>query len=245
MKKKNTAIFLAALILLSSLCGCGVESAVEENTDPYAGTWYFAKTGVECCFQEGKIYQDDLHSKEGQTLMGIYTQAEDHIEANLVGMGGVHIPHGLYLVARDDGAVLCDSATGDGTVYFYQDALAALSAVEAAQVSTSPLPDPAPTPNSALPLLPLETGADTTDADQGADRSMSGVSNDGPESTTAPAQDTAPTSQTERSNGSTVWVSKTGSKYHSDPNCSGMKSPSQLSRTEAESQGYTPCKRCY
>lgn len=29
MKKKNAAIFLAVLILLASLCGCGVESAVE------------------------------------------------------------------------------------------------------------------------------------------------------------------------------------------------------------------------
>lgn len=244
IRKRSASLLLIGLALLLSLCSCAGERAAEDAA-AYEGTWYFAKTGVACCFQEGKIYQDDLHAKEGQTLMGIYTQAEDHIEANLAGVGGVHIPHSLYLVPREDGAILCDNATGDGTVYFYQDALAALAAVEMAQASASALPDPTPAPSSVLPLLPLETGADTTNAGQGTDRSISGVSNDGPESTTAPAQDTAPTSQTERSNGSTVWVSQTGSKYHSDPSCSGMKNPSQISRTEAEGKGYTPCKRCY
>lgn len=237
MRQKNAAIFLAFLVLLASLFGCGAEPTAQEDAEPYAGTWYFAKTGVECCFQDGKIYQDDLHSDEGQTLMGVYTQKEDHIEANLVGVGGVHIPHSLYRVAREDGDVLCDSADGNGTVYFYQDALAALSAVEAAQASVSPLPDPTPAPDSVLPLLPLET--DTVDEGQGTDRSTTGVPDDEPSPTAEPA------SQPERFAGSTVWVSQTGSKYHSNPSCSGMKNPSQLSRTEAESQGYTPCKRCY
>lgn len=241
MKKRYT-ILLAGLVLLLSLFGCAGQHAAQEDATGYEGTWYFAKTGVECCFQEGKIYQDDLHSKEGQTLMGVYAQAEDHIEANLVGVGGVHIPHGLYLVTRDDGAVLCDSATGDGTIYFYQDALAALSALDAVQPSAPP----DPTPGSVLPLMPLDTEAEAIDESGPTDRFVASAPPSEPQSATAaPAQTAAPSSPAERSNGSTVWVSKTGSKYHSDPNCSGMKSPSQLSRAEAEGRGYTPCKRCY
>ena len=39
-----------------------------------------------------------------------------------------------------------------------------------------------------------------------------------------------------------VYWTKSGKKYHSDPNCSGMKSP--ISGTIKESQR-TPCSKCY
>lgn len=42
-----------------------------------------------------------------------------------------------------------------------------------------------------------------------------------------------------------VWISRTGSKYHSNSSCSGMKNPSQVSINRAENMGLTPCKRCY
>ncbi len=42
-----------------------------------------------------------------------------------------------------------------------------------------------------------------------------------------------------------VWIPKTGSKYHSDPDCSNMKDPSQVSLSQAESLGCTPCKKCW
>lgn len=35
-----------------------------------------------------------------------------------------------------------------------------------------------------------------------------------------------------------------GSKYHCDPSCSNIQDPVELTRDEAEAQGYTPCKRC-
>lgn len=238
MKKRNACLLLAALVLLVSLFGCAGAGTAQEDAVSFEGTWYFAKNGVACCIQDGKIYQDDLHAKEGQSLLGVYTQEEDHIVANLVGVGGVHIPHELYLVSREDGAVLCDSAAGDGAVYFYQDALTALAAVEAAP---SPAPSDAAS-GSVLPLLPLEAGPQPTDGDAPAERFAA--------PSAAPASDVpspspSPIPPAERSSGSTVWVSQTGSKYHADPGCSGMKDPSQFSRSEAESQGYTPCKRCY
>lgn len=42
-----------------------------------------------------------------------------------------------------------------------------------------------------------------------------------------------------------VWIPKSGSKYHSDPECSNMKDPSQVSLSQAESLGYTPSKKCW
>ena len=42
-----------------------------------------------------------------------------------------------------------------------------------------------------------------------------------------------------------VWVSNTGSKYHSNPNCSGMRNPVQRKLSEAKSMGLSPCSKCY
>lgn len=42
-----------------------------------------------------------------------------------------------------------------------------------------------------------------------------------------------------------VWVPSSGSKYHSRSSCSGMKNPSEVTLSKAESMGYTPCKRCH
>ncbi|MFR8171204.1 MAG: hypothetical protein ACLU9Q_10335 [Marvinbryantia sp.] len=42
-----------------------------------------------------------------------------------------------------------------------------------------------------------------------------------------------------------VWIPSSGSKYHRKSTCSGMDSPREVSRAEAEQMGYEPCKRCY
>lgn len=46
-------------------------------------------------------------------------------------------------------------------------------------------------------------------------------------------------------NEQTVYISKTGSKYHSNPNCSNMKNPTSVSLDEAQSKGLEPCKKCW
>lgn len=61
------------------------------------------------------------------------------------------------------------------------------------------------------------------------------------------------TSSTEQNNtndnqvasGKMVWIPKSGSKYHSNSGCSNMKNPSQVTKEEAESRGYEPCKKCW
>ena len=43
-----------------------------------------------------------------------------------------------------------------------------------------------------------------------------------------------------------VWIpTKGGKKYHAVPSCSNMKDPSKVTKDEAESRGFTPCKRCH
>ena len=43
-----------------------------------------------------------------------------------------------------------------------------------------------------------------------------------------------------------VWIpTKGGTKYHSRSNCSNMDDPEQVTQSEAERRGFTPCKRCH
>ena len=51
--------------------------------------------------------------------------------------------------------------------------------------------------------------------------------------------------QASNENETYVYVSSSGSKYHSNSSCSNMKNPSKITKTEAESRGLSPCKKCY
>ena len=42
-----------------------------------------------------------------------------------------------------------------------------------------------------------------------------------------------------------VWISGSGKKYHSNPNCSKMRSPIQMDLLKAIEKGYEPCGKCY
>ena len=42
-----------------------------------------------------------------------------------------------------------------------------------------------------------------------------------------------------------VWIPQSGKKYHSKSSCSNMSDPTKVTVSEAESRGYTKCKRCY
>ena len=47
------------------------------------------------------------------------------------------------------------------------------------------------------------------------------------------------------SNSKMVWIPQSGSKYHSNSDCSNMKNPTKVTIEEAIKQGYEPCKRCH
>lgn len=42
-----------------------------------------------------------------------------------------------------------------------------------------------------------------------------------------------------------VWIPESGTKYHSDPDCSGMINPTEVTLEEAIAMGYEACKRCH
>lgn len=42
-----------------------------------------------------------------------------------------------------------------------------------------------------------------------------------------------------------VWIPETGSKYHRSSGCSNMKNPTKVTLQDAQSRGYTACKKCY
>lgn len=42
-----------------------------------------------------------------------------------------------------------------------------------------------------------------------------------------------------------VWIPASGKRYHSNSSCSGMDSPTQVTISEAQALGFTPCGRCY
>lgn len=58
-------------------------------------------------------------------------------------------------------------------------------------------------------------------------------------------QNTSTPTPTPEANGQTVYVSRTGSKYHSNPNCSNMKNPNSMTMEEAQAKGLEACKKCY
>ena len=46
--------------------------------------------------------------------------------------------------------------------------------------------------------------------------------------------------------GTMVWIPTNGGrKYHAKDSCSGMIDPVQVTVSEAQRQGYEPCRRCY
>lgn len=230
MRKRKWLSLLAIVLTLACLAGCG---NLESQTSPdplaaYDGTWYMAQSGVACQFGEGKIYRDDLESREGQTLSGVYREVDGRVEANLTGVGGVDTPRPLYIVETDAGQALCDSADGTGTIYFYRDAVAVLALLEEREAAAETAAASRGLPDLTLP--------DDTQEPDGSSPADVAALEDG---TSEPGGGETIT------RGSGVWIPKSGSKYHSIATCSGMKDPTQVTKEEAERRGYTPCKRCH
>ena len=88
-----------------------------------------------------------------------------------------------------------------------------------------------------------ENPGGTEEGTSGSEDNSGSSSQDPDEPTQGESSDSSdddPNSKTE-----TVWISATGSKYHSKPDCSGMKNPKEISLEEAESKNLEPCKKCH
>ena len=66
-------------------------------------------------------------------------------------------------------------------------------------------------------------------------------------STSSSSSSTSSSSSSNDSGGGMVWLSATGSKYHSIPDCGNMNpnNARQVSRSSAEARGYDACSKCW
>lgn len=66
-------------------------------------------------------------------------------------------------------------------------------------------------------------------------------------SSTSSSSNTSGSSSSNDSGGGMVWLSATGSKYHSISDCGNMNpnNARQVSRSSAEAQGYDACSKCW
>lgn len=120
------------------------------------------------------------------------------------------------------------------------------------EAASAPMQEEAPsesTPASEAPAAaaPSEPAQDTTAPDSTASGSPAVVPAPVPVPTPAPAESssTAETIEEPEPQEAMVWVTATGSKYHSRPNCGNTKSSSQVPISRAIAMGLEPCKRCY
>lgn len=63
--------------------------------------------------------------------------------------------------------------------------------------------------------------------------------------TSTPTTEQDNTNDNQAASGDMVWIPNSGSKYHSRSGCSNMKNPRQVTKQEAENEGYEPCKKCW
>lgn len=120
------------------------------------------------------------------------------------------------------------------------------------EAASAPMQEEAPsesTPASKAPAAaaPSEPAQDATAPDSTASGSPAVVPAPVPVPTPAPAESSSveETIEEPEPQEAMVWVTATGSKYHSRPNCGNTKSSSQVPISRAIAMGLEPCKRCY
>ncbi len=101
----------------------------------------------------------------------------------------------------------------------------------------TPTADPTETPT---PEPTIEAAAEETVETQAAEETQPAVTAEEPQVTEAPQE-------SDPYGGQLVWISETGSKYHNKNNCGRMNPDRayQMTRENAEAQGYEPCKKCF
>ena len=118
-----------------------------------------------------------------------------------------------------------------------------VSVTAAPTKKATPTATPTPTADPTETLTPeptIEAAAEETVETQAAEESQPAVTAEEPQVTEAPQE-------SDPYGGQLVWISETGSKYHNKNNCGRMNPDRayQMTRENAEAQGYEPCKKCF
>lgn len=110
-------------------------------------------------------------------------------------------------------------------------------------------PSPSPSPEEPEPVQetpPANTPSVPEPEDPSALASVPPVSSVAPSVPAAPEpNEPEPSVSQAAEQVAMVWISGSGKKYHSNPNCSNMKNPQQVSIDEAIAAGRTACSKCY
>lgn len=104
--------------------------------------------------------------------------------------------------------------------------------------TTGPSPEQTQAPVTTTPTASDGEGQADVQGPSGSGGEGTGGGWDSEPSGTQPVPSDAPS-------GMMVWIPQSGSKYHSSPNCSNMKNPTQVTVSQAEAWGYEPCKKCF
>ena len=115
------------------------------------------------------------------------------------------------------------------------------ASAESVSVSVTAAPTKKATPTETpTPEPTIEAAAEETVETQAAEETQPAVTAEEPQVTEAPQE-------SDPYGGQLVWISETGSKYHNKNNCGRMNPDRayQMTRENAEAQGYEPCKKCF
>ena len=83
------------------------------------------------------------------------------------------------------------------------------------------------------------------DKDETVDSDSASSNNNTDNSDEMPTSSSVDNSGSVEEKDTVVWITESGSKYHSKPDCSNMKSPKETTLEDAQKEGYEPCKRCH
>lgn len=210
------------------------------------GLWYFMDTNGVCTNPDGQAEAPaDIAVSAGTTVSpnpGLPAAAVAPASSVSASAGAAFAAAGWVPFSCTDAALLqAGIAAGlvgsDGVSYWaapaYAEQAEALLRAQTQQTAAGTAPLPPAAAQSAA------SAADTQTTPAQASATAGSIAQPAKSTVSAPA-DTTPKTQT-------VWLSATGSKYHSRNNCGNMN-PSRarrISLQDARAQGYAACKKCF
>ena len=116
-----------------------------------------------------------------------------------------------------------------------------------AQSTASKPSSAASKPSTASSSTPQKTssGASSSSSNKTTSSKGSGTSASSSKSSNRPTNAYDPSQDAEPLEANEVYITATGSKYHSIPNCGNTKHASPIDKDKAISLGYEPCKKCW
>lgn len=111
-------------------------------------------------------------------------------------------------------------------------------------------PEPITTSTTTIPTTiqttveSSATSEETTTVEETTTTSAETTIEETTEESTTITETTKETKGKDAKKDDTVWITKSGKKYHRKSNCGNMKNPTKTTIDKAEKKGLKPCKKC-